>query len=295
MGACLSDLVPSFLVHLDDGRRMSPHTVRAYGRDLAEAVTHLGPDRNPTTVTRADIRAHIAALTGRGLDPRSVGRHLAALRAFFRWLVAIEQVGSNPARGVVTPRASRKLPRFLSEAETTSLLDGAFRDDAIGVRDRAVLELFYATGARLAEIAALRVGDPDLESGVVRLLGKGRKERIVPIGGAAARAVEAWQAKRGELAAARETALFVNARDGRAITSRGLRLVITAYLRRVSGRGGSPHTLRHSFATHLLDRGADLRSVQELLGHASLSTTQRYTHVSVQRMREQYSRAHPRA
>lgn len=295
MGASLAELVPSFLRHLESGRRMSAHTVRAYGTDLAEAVAGWGGDRDPGTITRAEIRAHVASLTGRGLDPRSVGRHLAALRAFFRWLTTIELVASNPARGVITPRTSRKLPRFLSEDETARLLDGNFREDAIGIRDRAILELFYATGARLAEIAALKIADPDLDAGVVRLWGKGNKERIAPIGKTAREALSAWRARRSELAAPREDALFVNARDGRAITTRGLRLVITAHLKRASPSGGSPHTLRHSFATHLLDRGADLRSVQELLGHASLSTTQRYTHVSVRRMREQYRRAHPRA
>lgn len=291
---------------------MSAHTVLAYGADLDEAVAAWGDDREVASITRADVRSHLAALTGRGLNPRSVGRHLAALRAFFRWLIAVELVTSNPARGVITPRTARNLPRYLTEDETVNLLDGAFRSDAIGIRDRAILELFYGTGARLAEICALRTDDPDLDAGTVRLWGKGGKERIAPLGAPAIRALETWLSRRGELAAsgrptasnkpsagqsdgARERSLFVNARDGRALTSRGLRLIITGHLRRAAPQGGSPHTLRHSFATHLLNRGADLRSVQELLGHASLSTTQRYTHVTIQRMREQYRRAHPRA
>ncbi len=317
MSATLSELVPAFTRHLAAGRGMSAHTVLAYGTDLDEAVAAWGGERDVSTITRADVRAHLAALTGRGLNPRSVGRHLAALRAFFRWLISVEIVASNPARGVITPRTARNLPRYLTEDETSRLLDGSFRADAIGVRDRAILELFYGTGARLAEICALRTDDPDLSAGTVRLWGKGNKERVAPLGAPAIRALEAWLARRGELAVAggsdrgdkpvparaktaasgnaRTNALFVNARDGRALTARGIRLIITGHLRRAAPQGGSPHTLRHSFATHLLNRGADLRSVQELLGHASLSTTQRYTHVTIQRMREQYRRAHPRA
>lgn len=295
MASPLSELIPGFTRYIGATRGMSAHTVLAYRTDLEEAERVWGPDRDAATLKRADIRAHLAALSERGLNPRSIGRHLAALRSFFRYLVKIEQVSANPARGVITPRCARNLPRYLTESETTGLLDGAFRDDVIGVRDRAILELFYSTGARLAEIAALDQDDPDPLSAVVRLLGKGSKERIVPLGRKAIATLETWLARRGELAKAGERALFVNARDGRRLSARGIRQVITAYLGHATPNGGSPHTLRHSFATHLLNHGADLRSVQELLGHASLSTTQRYTHVTVQRMCEQYRRAHPRA
>lgn len=291
----LLDQIDRFAVHCARTRGMSPHTVAAYARDLREAAAFLGDDRDTATIARGDVRAWLAHLAQRGLNPRSVGRHLASLRSFYRFLIREGAARSNPAKGVITPRTSRPLPRFLTESETASLLDGSFRSDALGARDRAILELFYATGARLAEIAALDVDDVADGSSTIRILGKGSKERIVPYGAAAAKALAAWLAERSSAARGGEHALFVNARDGRRITERGLRLVISGHLARASSRGGSPHTLRHSFATHLLNRGADLRSVQELLGHSSLSTTQRYTHVSIQRLKDQHRRAHPRA
>ncbi|MEK8022844.1 MAG: tyrosine recombinase XerC [Candidatus Hydrogenedentota bacterium] len=291
----LQDHLERFTTHCAKTRSLSPHTVAAYARDLDDALAFLGNDRNIAAITRSDVRQWLAQLSQRGLNPRSVGRHLASLRSFFRFLIREGIMTSNPAKGVITPRSSRPLPRFLTESEAQHLLDGSFRSDEIGARDKAILELFYSTGARLAEIASLDIEDVTNGSGCVRILGKGSKERIVPFGAAAQKALEAWLATRTALARAGTEALFVNARDGRRITERGIRLVITQYLTRAAAGGGSPHTLRHSFATHLLNRGADLRSVQELLGHSSLSTTQRYTHVSVQRLKQEHRRAHPRA
>ncbi len=295
MDRALGNCIARFLDHLARNRSASRHTVISYGADLAEAARGWGADRDVGTITRADVRAHLAALANRGLSPRSAGRHLASLRSFFRHTIREGLMAANPARGVITPRTSRDLPRFLSEDEMARLLDGTFRDDEMGRRDRAVLELFYSTGARISEIAALGVADIDLGGETVRLLGKGNKERVAPVGGSAGAALERWLEARGRLAAAGEKALFVNARDGRRLSVRGLRLVITGHLGRVTSSARNPHALRHSFATHLLDRGADLRSVQELLGHSSLSTTQRYTHVSVRRLKDLHRQAHPRA
>jgi integrase/recombinase XerC len=273
---------------------MSPNTRAAYGTDLRRAAARWG-EIAVTEIDRNLIRSHLAGLSAEGLDARSIGRHLASLRSFFRFLIREKILETNPARGVTAPRADRNLPHWLSEAELKTLLEGPFREGAIGARDRAIIELFYSTGARIAEIADLRVKDVEGEIETVRLLGKGAKERLAHLGAPARRAIDAWLLVRGELAAAGATALFVNARDGRRLTVRGLRLVITGLLRRVSPENAHPHALRHSFATHLLNRGADLRAVQELLGHASLSTTQRYTHISVARLKELHRRAHPRA
>lgn len=290
----IKDCIPLFLGHLARGRGASPHTVEAYRGDLEDALKCWGSERSIGTIERSDVRRFLADLSSRGLGPRTLGRRLAALRSFFRYLIREEIVTVNPARGVMAPRTEKNLPRYLTEDEAGRLLDGEFRADPVGARDRAMLEIFYSTGARIAEIAALDLDDLDLEGESVRLLGKGSKERMALIGGEARASLDAWLSVRGELAARGERALFVNARDGRRLSIRGMRLVLSGHLHRVSPECAHPHAIRHSFATHLLNNGADLRSVQELLGHSSLSTTQRYTHVSIQRLKSQHKKAHPR-
>lgn len=295
MPLSLSIAIGDFVRHMTRVRGFSAHTVRAYRRDLEDAAAFWSNDREPATITRLDVRGYLAELSRRGLNPRSVGRRLAAIRSFYRYLITEDVVTTNPARGVVTPRAGKILPKFLTEIEAKSLLDGAFRADGIGARDRALLELFYSTGARISEICSLNIDDLDLSAESVRLFGKGSKERIVPVGKAARTALERWMNERGGMAKRGERALFVNARDGSRLRVRGMRQVLTGHLKRASRTGTRPHAIRHSFATHLLDHGADLRSVQELLGHASLSTTQKYTHVSIRRLKELHTKAHPRA
>jgi len=272
---------------------MSPNTVRAYSRDLACAVEEWH-GRIPGTITRNDVRSHLAGLSSKELSPKSIARHLAALRSFFRYLMVFEVIKSNPTRGVIAPRCTKSLPQYLSESESALLLDGKFRLDVIGIRDKAILELFYSTGARIAEVVAIDLSDIDLEKGAVRLFGKGSKERMALLGTKARAALIRWFAVRSQVAKGGGEALFVNARDGRRLGARGMRFVVTPYLTTPTVTK-SPHALRHTFATHLLNRGADLRSVQEMLGHASLSTTQKYTHVTVERLKRLHQKAHPRA
>ncbi|MDP3909824.1 MAG: tyrosine recombinase XerC [Gemmatimonadales bacterium] len=272
-------------------RNDSPHTVKAYGRDLREFAAFC--DRyygGPWTwggVDRLAVRGFLGAQQQRGLAKRSSARALSALRTFFRFLNTTQGIEVNPARATRTPRLERKLPTYLHRAEIEVLFaeaearaaEGGFRE----ARDLAMLELFYSTGMRLSELAGLNDADLDLVSDQVKVRGKGKKERIVPVGRKAIAAVRAYLRIRGE-----NRALFIN-RRGKRISPRGVQLAVRAMIDK------NVHSLRHSFATHLLDAGADLRSVQELLGHASLGTTQVYTHTSVERLKKVYHQAHPRA
>ena len=289
--------VPAFLRHLERERNASPATIRAYGEDLGQFAAYLERELRheprPPEVDHLLIRGFLAELHQRGLRKVSSARKLAALRTFFRWLCREGVLESNPARLLLTPRRERRIPSVLDEAQVESLLD--LPGDALAaVRGRAILELLYAAGIRCAELVALDVGELDLEGRSVRVLGKGRKERVVLFGGRAQQALRAWLSVR----AARRPkgqALFLNARGGR-LSDRSVRKLVEARVKAVAlQRRCSPHTLRHSFATHLLTRGADLRAIQELLGHASLSTTQRYTHVDTRHLLEVYKKAHPRA
>ena len=243
------------------------------------------------------VRAFVAHLRSRGLKKSSAGRHLSALRSFFAFLVREGRLDSNPAGAVAAPRAERSLPRTLSVAEAGAVVEAPVREDALGARDRALLELLYAAGLRVSEAVGLDVGDVDLSGRQVRVLGKGRKERIVPFGEKAAEALRAYVALREDLVSEETPGepLFLNARGGR-FTDRSVRRALIAALR-AGGvpRHASPHALRHSFATHLLSAGADLRSIQELLGHASLATTQKYTHLDADRLIEVYRKSHPKA
>lgn len=310
------DRVAAFLGYLKGNLNASPQTVRCYGTDLREFEAFLKagpfPGRMPplAAIDHRTVRAYLSFLHDRGLGRSTVARKLASLRSFFRHWVRRGALATNPASLVATPRTEKRIPRPLTEAEIGSLLDGAFGPTALDRRDRAILELLYASGVRVAELVGADTGDLDLGGssgdGMLRVMGKGRKERLVPVGSKAVGALRSWFALRGGLLArpslagrggrgADRDALFLNARGGR-LTDRSVRrilnrrLLLTAMARKVS-----PHTLRHSFATHMLNAGADLRSIQELLGHASLSTTQRYTTVETRRLIEVYRKAHPRA
>jgi integrase/recombinase XerC len=226
-----------------------------------------------------------------------MGRHLSALRTFFAFLKREGRVEGNPAKAVGTPRRERTLPRTLSVSEAAAVVETKGREGVLGLRDRALLELLYATGLRVSELVGLRLEDVDLSARQVRTVGKGRKERVVPFGQPAGAAVRAWLKARATLAPAPRDAeiVFLNARAGR-LTDRSVRRVLDRAVQEAAvPRHASPHALRHSFATHLLAAGADLRSIQELLGHASLSTTQRYTHLDAERLIEVYRKSHPRA
>ena len=292
--------IDAFLRHLDRERNVSPHTLRAYRRDLADFADHLREELGrPARVKDVDhllLRAFLARLHKKGRSKTTASRKLATLRTFFRYLSREGLIKTNPARHLLSPRLDRRIPSPAKETEVAVLLDIP-GDSPVAMRARALLELLYATGLRCAELVSLNVEEIDLEARMLRVLGKGRKERVVPFGVRARDAVRVYLGSRN-LAIdtySASTPLFANQKGGR-LTDRSVRRVLAARVRAVSlERHLSPHTLRHSFATHLLERGADLRAIQELLGHASLSTTQRYTHVDTRHLWETYKRCHPRA
>ena len=293
----MREAAAAFLRHLERERNASPHTIRAYAEDLSQLSLYLqrelGRAARPADVDHLLLRGFLAELHQRGLSKASSARKLAGLRSFFRYLCREGRLAANPARALATPRLDRRIPSVLDEAQAASILDMP-GDGTAAVRGRAILELLYATGIRCAEAMALDVHEVDLGARMVRVLGKGRKERVVLFGRRAATALQAWIAERERLAP-RSDALFLNARGGR-LSDRSVRTLVATRVKQVAlQRRCSPHTLRHSFATHLLMRGADLRAIQELLGHSSLSTTQRYTHVDTRHLLEVYKKAHPRA
>jgi integrase/recombinase XerD len=285
--------VESFLALL--AARRAPRTVDAYRRDLADLASHLG--RSPATATPDDIQAWLADLRARGQAPSSIARRAAAARSFYRHLVLLGLRPDNPAAEIDLPRRRSRLPRSLSPREVERLIEAATGTTPRALRDRALVELLYGAGLRVGEAVALERGGVDLENRLVRCVGKGDKERIVPLGREAAEALRRYLARgRPYLDRRHRPDLFLNAQGG-PLTRAGAFLI----LRRLAAKGGldpariHPHLLRHSFATHLLEGGADLRSVQELLGHADLGTTEIYTHVSERRRRDAYFRAHPHA
>ena len=287
----MNDPLSAFLRYLALERDASPHTLRSYRSDLAEFGRFVGPGKGLDTVDARTVRGYLAHLHARRLEPASVGRKLAALRSWFRFLVRRGALQRNAAREVRGPRLPKKLVSFLPIDEATALVEGKALRGAARPRDLAILELLYASGLRVSELAALTLDAVDRAGRTVRVLGKGRKERIVPFGASAARALEAYLTDR----AATRGPLFTNHRGGR-LTPRAIHAIV----RRSAVAAGiarrvSPHTLRHTFATHLLDAGADLRAIQEFLGHSRLSTTQRYTHVGADQLMRVYDAAHPRA
>lgn len=289
--------VAAFLRHLDLERNASSHTVRAYGEDLEQFRLYLertlGRAARPPEVDHLLIRGFLAHLHGRGLKKVSAARKLASLRTFFRFLCREGVLDKNPARALLSPRLERRIPTHLDEGEVAALLDVPGDGDA-ALRARAVLETLYATGIRCSELVGLDLPDVDLGARMVRVLGKGRKERVVLFGRRAQAALRAYLPAR-QRARPRSDALFVNLRGGR-LTDRSIREIVAHRVKSIAlTRRTSPHTLRHTFATHLLARGADLRAIQELLGHVSLSTTQRYTHVDLHQILSIYKKSHPRA
>ena len=293
----MSAAIDRFVRHLDRERNASAHTIRAYGEDVAQFAAFLrdqaGREPRPQDADHLTVRGFLASLHAGGMRRVSAARKLASLRTFFRYLCREGILDRNPAAAILSPRLERRIPSHLEEGEAAALLDVPGADDA-SLRARALLELLYATGIRCAEVVGLDLPEVDLDARMVRVLGKGRKERVVPFGSRAKDAVLAYLPARAR-AVPRSEALFVNRRGGR-LTDRSVRSILARRVRQVAlVKRISPHALRHSFATHLLGRGADLRTIQELLGHASLSTTQRYTHIDTRHLLEIYSKSHPRA
>lgn len=293
-------MIGEFLNYLTYERNVSANTVEAYRDDLDSFFSFLSNDyltmaRDQIDLRRVDnlaIRAYLAHLARRKLSRSSIARHLSALRSFFKYLMREGAVDANPARTVATPRREKPLPAVMQPADVTMLLEQPAGDDVLVVRDRAFLELMYASGLRISELVGIDLDDIELRARLVKVHGKGSKERIVPFGSKTETAIRAWLAVRE--ARPDEQALFVNYR-GERITARSVRRLFDRYVRNAALKSGiSPHTMRHSFATHLLNAGADLRSIQELLGHASLSTTQKYTHLNDWQLIEVYRKAFPR-
>jgi integrase/recombinase XerC len=298
-----------FLRHLTDERQLSPHTVKAYARDLAELEEFVGDylgrgDWAWSEVDRLTVRGFLGWCRRRGLSRRSAARKLSAARVFFRFLHQEESIPTNPTRAVRAPKVDRRLPGHLSSADVASVfevaLDRAAENTLQGTRDLVVLELLYGSGLRLSELHALNLAAVDRRAALVRVMGKGRKERIVPVTRSALAALDRYEPRREEVLAGAKAprdaaAVLVNARGGR-LSRRSIQEAVHRCLDAAAGaRGLSAHALRHSFATHLLENGADLLAVKELLGHVSLSTTQIYTHTTKERLLRVYRDAHPRS
>ncbi|HET9962759.1 MAG TPA: tyrosine recombinase XerC [Nitrospiraceae bacterium] len=294
--------IRAFLGFLQVQQSASRETLRAYASDLHQFHSFARRRRgatallSPKGVEPEDIRSFLAALDRRGEKKSSLGRKLACLRSFYRYLIREGEAVENPALEVRAPKLPKHLPRVLSKDDAAALMEFPLTADRHALRDRAILETLYSTGARVSELVGLNREDIDYNEGTVRLRGKGGKERQVPIGSVALEAITEYHAQTRLLPPCRnaDAAVFVNQRGVR-LTTRSVARIVAAYSRRFVGGSVSPHTLRHSFATHLLDEGADLRAIQEMLGHASLSTTQKYTHLATDHLLAVYDRAHPRS
>lgn len=288
--------IPVFLNHLAAEKNASPHTVKNYRIDLREFSVFL-KEKDCREVTYLDIRSFLAYLKGRSYSRSSISRKLACLRSFFKYLARENLLETNPAAGIQTPKREKRLPQFLNPEEVVRLLEAPAKNTWEEKRDKAILETLYSSGLRVSELVGLNQEDVDVFGGLVRVRGKGKKERIVPLGQMALKALQSYMEHKPlrDHRAALKAPLYLNRSGGR-LSDRSIRRMILKYSRRIAlNKEVSPHTLRHSFATHMLDRGADLRSVQELLGHENLSTTQIYTHVTTKRLKEAYDAAHPHA
>ncbi|MBI4605552.1 MAG: tyrosine recombinase XerC [Planctomycetes bacterium] len=290
-----------FVNYLRYERNMSPETIRAYEKDLHQFLRHFakgdGELTHPGEITTLQIREYLGHLKEKNYQKTTIVRKLATIRSFYKCLNRKGLVSTNPLAEIPTPKVEKKIPHFLSTEEVEKLLNAPQGTGFQSVRDRAILETLYSTGLRVSELTSLNVGDVDTTQEVVKCRGKGRRERVVPVGSFALQAIRAYIDLRAQVPQTNEKdpeALFLN-RFGDRLSSRSIRKIIDKYIR-VTGLNEktSPHTLRHSFATHLLNRGANLRMVQELLGHKHLSTTQIYTHVTTEAMRQAYQAAHPR-
>ncbi len=295
--AQLSQILSEYLAFLQVEKGLSENSVRAYRSDLRQFQTYLRKRRlNWIDVTADDVAAYLAILEAKSLAPRTRARKTASLRSFFQYLVEEQEMEHNPCAYLPTPRLPQKLPQILNEGEVLALLDAPTLDKPTGYRDQAMLEVLYGSGMRVSELVGLDVGDID-QMGFVRCLGKGGKERIIPLGSHALSATFKYiEHARPKLQSdPRETALFLNARGGR-LTRQGFWKILRHWAKHAGiNRNISPHMLRHSFATHLLRHGADLRAVQEMLGHVDLATTQIYTHLDKGQLRNVYQKTHPRA
>lgn len=288
--------IEKFLRYLEIERNVSKHTVLNYKLDLFDFKKFL-EDKPVENVDYLSLRKFLVYLKEKSLTNRTMSRKLSCLRSFFRFLFREGLIKSNPTILLSSPKQDKMLPVFLTEDEVVKLLEAPAVDVLSGLRDRAILETLYSTGIRVSELVSLNIDNIDFISGTIKAFGKGRKERLVPIGDRALNAINKYLTNRNsDKKIKKETnTLFLN-KNNRRISDRGVRKIVDKYIHTASLRPGiSPHTLRHSFATHLLDRGADLRSVQELLGHANLSTTQIYTHLTTERLKSVYEKAHPRA
>lgn len=296
------EAVARFLQYLKVERNASPLTIKSYREDLEALTDHLderfGAAPPPGDLTTLDLRGYVAGLSEQNYAKTTIARRLASLRSFFRFGQREGWAESNPAKPLRNPRRGRALPHFLSSADLERLLAAPPGDKPLGLRDRAILEVLYSAGLRVSELVGLNDGDLDLKQGILRVRGKGKRERLAPIGSFAVRAARAWLAVRrlsSREAEGPAAPVFVN-KSGRRLTTRSVGRLLEKYLALTGlDRRTTPHTLRHSFATHLLDGGADIRGVQELLGHKSLVTTQIYTHLSTANLRAVYEKAHPRA
>ena len=296
----MSAAIDEYLSHLRYERRLSDHTLESYGRDLVELGRFAAAQsRSVESLSRKDLEALVRELMGDGRSPRSVARLVACIRGFYRFLALRDRLPTNPAVDLQAPRAWKVLPKFLSVEDVDRLIAAPDVSTPRGLRDRALIELLYATGLRVSELVNLRPQDLHLDGGYLTTMGKGRKQRIVPLGEEAAQWVTRYlkEARPTLLGRRSSTRVFVNARGGGpGITRVGFWKILKGYGTQLGiARQISPHVLRHSFATHLLERGADLRAIQMMLGHADLSTTQIYTHILDARMRTLYDRFHPRA
>jgi integrase/recombinase XerC len=290
--------VNAFINYLRVERNASRHTVRSYEDDLALFCRYLeetqGAGADPAAADARRLRRYSAWLSGQGYAPSTIARRLASLRSFYRYQRRQGLLKTDPAGGLRNPKQAQRLPRLLKVEDVIRLLDSIATAEPLGVRDRAMFETLYGGGLRVSELVGLDLDDLDLDQELIRVRGKGRRERLCPIGPMAARWIETWRRQR-QPRRSDERALFLNRYGGR-LTTRSVGRLLDQYLVAVGLQSAaSPHTLRHSFATHLLDRGADLRSVQELLGHRNLTTTQLYTHVTQERLLDTYQNAHPRA
>jgi integrase/recombinase XerC len=292
----LAGQMQQFETYLQTERNVSPHTLAAYHNDLAQLLTFAAHEKgegvSARDVDHLLLRRYLAGLS-KDIKKSSIGRKLAAIRSFFRFLMRRGLLAKNPAELIATPKKEKRLPFHLDIDQATALMEAPDDEHAYALRDRAILELLYSSGLRVSELTGLNIGELDLVAGMVRVTGKGGKERIVPVGGRAQEALQQYLDQRSDYTA--RDAFFLNTRGGR-INRRSVARVVDAHVMKIAAfKRISPHTLRHTFATHMLEGGADLRAIQELLGHASLSTTQKYTHVSIDRLMEVYDKAHPKA
>lgn len=290
----LDRYVHKFINYLQIEKNASGHTVTNYKIDLREFSESI-KDKPIEQITHLDMRLFLARMKEKNFARRSISRKMACLRSFFKFLYREGLIKANPSVSLSTPKIEKKLPLFLNIDDVAKLLGSPDPSDYIGLRDRAILETLYSTGIRVSELAGLDKEDIDFISGVLKVFGKGKKERLVPIGDRALRAIRAYFEKIGVSDINEKKPAFLN-KSKRRVSDRAVRRIVHKYIHKTSlNENISPHSLRHSFATHMLDRGADLRSVQELLGHANLSTTQIYTHVTTERLKLIYDKVHPRA